>query len=214
MCLECVLEHFQVKVRSEYFGDFGVIWGAKLHRYVTCLNMDGGLHTVRLNSFLDTEYIFELSFQFYRFEVHLTIRFKFILDLLESGLPDSQEKTVEDIKECRLLLILWCQTTLMPEEESNLFYDQFRPKSHPWHKSPRFASNMIKHNWPSFSLILENTLLFEDSIKRRIRSFAHTRTSYNKRNWSTFQITAFLASKTINMRQRFTMQNSFNSFFG
>ena len=46
MCLESVLESFQV--RFENFGDFRIIWGAELYRHVRSLVMDKDLHTVRL----------------------------------------------------------------------------------------------------------------------------------------------------------------------
>ncbi|KAF8107198.1 hypothetical protein N665_0125s0026 [Sinapis alba] len=55
-----------------------------------------------------TMIIFELSFQFHRFEVNQHLRDKVMLVLLESGLSSSREEAVEKMNECRSTTQPWC----------------------------------------------------------------------------------------------------------
>ncbi|KAF3595201.1 hypothetical protein DY000_02022066 [Brassica cretica] len=72
-----------------------------LHRCVRFLAMDGYLPTVRLSSYFDTRYSFELAFQCHRFEVNKHPITEVIPVLLTSGQSASREEAVENIKECR-----------------------------------------------------------------------------------------------------------------
>ncbi|KAF2534680.1 hypothetical protein F2Q70_00029814 [Brassica cretica] len=87
----------------EESGDFGVFWSllsAKLHSCVRCLAMDGDLFTVRLSSYFDTRYIFELDFQCHRFEGNQHHIADVMSVLLKSGQSASREEAVEEMKDC------------------------------------------------------------------------------------------------------------------
>ena len=63
--------------------------------------MDGDLSTVRLSPYLDTRYIFELDFQFRRFEVNQHHVTNVMHVVLKSGQSASREEVVEEMHECR-----------------------------------------------------------------------------------------------------------------
>ena len=92
--------------------------------------MDGDIDTVRLSLYFYTRYIFELAFQCHMIEVHLKVRSIVMLVLMKSGLSDSREEGVEDIKKCRSTLVPWCRSTLMPVDGPSIFQDLLRPRSH------------------------------------------------------------------------------------
>ncbi|KAF3524569.1 hypothetical protein F2Q69_00047865 [Brassica cretica] len=96
----------------------------ELHRRIRCLGMDGDLITVRLSPSFDTRYRFELAFQCDRIEVNHHPVAEVIPVLLKSGQSVSQEKTVEEIKDCRSMTQHWCRSTVMPEYGLSIFYDR------------------------------------------------------------------------------------------
>ena len=63
--------------------------------HVRCLDMDGGLSSVRLSSSFDTRYISELAFQYHRFEVNPTVRSEVMPVLLSNGQFVSRERAVD-----------------------------------------------------------------------------------------------------------------------
>ncbi|KAF3486295.1 hypothetical protein F2Q69_00052973 [Brassica cretica] len=67
-----------------------------VHRRLRCLAMYEDLPIVRLSPSFDTRYIFELAFQFHRFEVNQHPIAKVMLVLLKSGTSASREEAVED----------------------------------------------------------------------------------------------------------------------
>ena len=88
----------------EESGDFGVFWSlfsAELHRRVRCLAMDGDIPTVRLSSYFNISYIFELPFQCHRFEVNQHPIADIMHVLLNSGQSASRKEAVEEMKACR-----------------------------------------------------------------------------------------------------------------
>ncbi|KAF3599822.1 hypothetical protein F2Q69_00036394 [Brassica cretica] len=111
----------------EECGDFGVSWSllsAELHRRVRCLAIDRDLPNVILSSSFDTRYIFELAFQCHRFEVNQHPVADVMPVLLKSGQSASQEKAVEEMKDCRSTTQHWCRSTVMPEYGLSIFYDR------------------------------------------------------------------------------------------
>ncbi|KAF2592145.1 hypothetical protein F2Q70_00043373 [Brassica cretica] len=79
----------------------------ELHRRIRCLGMDGDLITVRWSPSFDIRYSFELAFQCDRIEVNHHPVAEVIPVLLKSGQSVSQEKTVEEIKDCRSMTQHW-----------------------------------------------------------------------------------------------------------
>ena len=100
-----ILESFKSIYRFMYvlekYGDFGVFWGAELHRRVRCLAMDGDIPTVILSPSFDTRYSFELAFQCRRFEINLHPVSNVMHVLLKIGQSASREEAVEERKNCR-----------------------------------------------------------------------------------------------------------------
>ncbi|KAG5393742.1 hypothetical protein IGI04_023705 [Brassica rapa subsp. trilocularis] len=87
----------------EESGDFCVFWSllrAELHKHVRCLAMDGELTTVRLSSYFDIRYIFQLAFQCYRFKVNQHPVEDVMSVLLRSGQSALREEAVEN-RNCR-----------------------------------------------------------------------------------------------------------------
>ena len=74
---------------------FGAFGGAKLHRRIRCLDMDGALPTVRLSPYFDTRYNFELAFQFHRFKVNQKPVSEVISVLPRRGQSALREEAVE-----------------------------------------------------------------------------------------------------------------------
>ncbi|KAF3536125.1 hypothetical protein F2Q69_00020759 [Brassica cretica] len=92
--------------------------------------MDGELPTVRLSPSFYTRYISELDFQCHRFEVNHHPVAEVMPVLLKSGKSASREEAVEKMNGCRSMKHHWCRSTVIPENRSRLFRDQFRPRSH------------------------------------------------------------------------------------
>ncbi|KAF3557430.1 hypothetical protein F2Q69_00012998 [Brassica cretica] len=78
-----------------------VLLKSELHRRVRCLAMDEDLPTVRLSPYFDTRYIFELDFQFCRFEFNQHLGGEVMPVLLKSGKSASREEAVEKRNICR-----------------------------------------------------------------------------------------------------------------
>ncbi|KAF3533898.1 hypothetical protein DY000_02040943 [Brassica cretica] len=97
---------------------------SKLHRRVRCLAIDRDLPNVILSSSFNTRYSFELAFQCHRFEVNQHPVSDVMLVLLKSGQSASQEKAVEEMKDCRSTTQHWCRSTVMPEYGLSIFYDR------------------------------------------------------------------------------------------
>ena len=114
----------------EKYGDFGVFWGAELHKHIRCLAMDEDLTTVRLIPSFDTRYNLELDFQRHPFEVNPHPVAEVMPVLLKGGQSASREEAVEEMKDCRSILHHWCWSKVIPENRKSLFRDQFRPRSH------------------------------------------------------------------------------------
>uniref|UniRef100_A0A0D3BTQ4 Uncharacterized protein n=1 Tax=Brassica oleracea var. oleracea TaxID=109376 RepID=A0A0D3BTQ4_BRAOL len=73
----------------------------ELHRRVRCLAMDGDLPTVRLSPCFDARYRFTLAFQYHQFKVNRHPVAEVMYVLLKCGQSASQEKAVEEMKDCR-----------------------------------------------------------------------------------------------------------------
>ncbi|KAF2542523.1 hypothetical protein F2Q68_00030318 [Brassica cretica] len=92
--------------------------------------MDGDLPTVRPSPSFDTRYSFELDFQRHRFEINQHPVANVMPVLLKSGQSASREEVVEEMKDSRSILHHWCRSTVIPENRTSMFCDQFRPRSH------------------------------------------------------------------------------------
>ncbi|KAF3514360.1 hypothetical protein F2Q69_00006380 [Brassica cretica] len=95
-----------------------------------CIAINGDLTTVRLSTYFDTRYSFELAFQCHRFEVNPHPIVEVMPVLLRSGQSASREKAVEEMKDCRSMTQHWCRSTVMPERRPNIFQDRLKPRSH------------------------------------------------------------------------------------
>ena len=98
--------------------------------------MDGDLSTMRLRSFFDTRYSFELALQWNQFEVNKNPMSEALPVFLESGTCASREEAVEEMKESRSMVRPWCRSTVITEHGTSLFHDRINPRSH--HKLPRY----------------------------------------------------------------------------
>ncbi|KAF2571906.1 hypothetical protein F2Q70_00004172 [Brassica cretica] len=58
--------------------------------------------------------------------------------LLKSSQSASREEDVEEMKDCRSTVHPWCQSTVMPEYGTSIFYDRLKPRSN--HKLPEYPS--------------------------------------------------------------------------
>ncbi|KAF2589739.1 hypothetical protein F2Q70_00038739 [Brassica cretica] len=129
-----------------------------------CLAMDGDLSTVRLSSSFDIRYIFELAFQCHQFEVNQHPVADVMLVFLKRGQSTSQEKAVEEMKDCRSITQHWCRSRVMPEHGPSIFQDRFKPRSHTKYIPISTRSNK------------EELLFFSDParLERSIRKEKHT----------------------------------------
>ncbi|KAF3517269.1 hypothetical protein DY000_02060463 [Brassica cretica] len=73
----------------------------ELHRRVRCIAMDGDIPTVRLSSYFDKRYIFELAFQCHQFGINQHPVADVIPVLLRSDQSASREEAVEKRNVCR-----------------------------------------------------------------------------------------------------------------
>ena len=146
MCLESVLECFQVRYVLENFGDYRAFWGDELHRRVWWLAMDGDLSKVRLSPYFDKRYIWDLVFQWHCFEVNPTVRSEVILIVLKSGQSASPEEAVEEMKERRSTVHPWCRSTVIPEVGRAYFVTNLGPEVTTYYKNtPGRPETLLYH---------------------------------------------------------------------
>ena len=129
--IESIQSVYRFRDDLEESCDFGVFWrllSAELYRRIRCLAMDGDHPTVRLSPSYNRRQIFELDFQFHRFEVNQHHVVEVIPILLKSGQSASRDKAVEEMKDCRSMVHPWCRSTLMPEYGPSIFYDRLKPR--------------------------------------------------------------------------------------
>ncbi|KAF2578154.1 hypothetical protein F2Q70_00009102 [Brassica cretica] len=103
---------------------------------VRCLAMDRDLSTARLSLYFDKRYRFEISFQCRQFEVNQHPAADVMSILPKSGQSASREEVVEEMKDCRSMLVHWCRSTVMPEYGLSIFYDRLKPRIN--HKLPEY----------------------------------------------------------------------------